>query len=483
MATEVDDAYLKEVIGRGDEGSRLLAAICAPTLKNSDRVRLIGDEKRIALEIPDNHQPIVHSCAGRGNPEEAAKDLVLNLMAQASEINATPVAFTNIIDSRTGDIEMLRKIAAALAAAADIYHLPIINGENAILGDVVRGDANISGTMISSLPKGSKVYTGTLIKEGRFIRYSGSPPRPVFATFDHEGKYVIANTDGIGTKTRFRQRLGAWALSINDFLAMIFDDQAKVRGARVRVASGVLEVSGYSEQIKLTERYMRERCKEMGILGTLQLEKGNLNAYKEGVVAYNIGGTAVGIVSEQDLLNPLKPAAGEFVIAIRGKPNPRSNGITGKREAMRRMFGENWHETEIGKKFLEFLAEPSTVLYPVFQELISSGLATSVYHMSGGAYDGKFARPLAKHGLMAKLDNLFAPDWRELALCTLTPARAAYGKYPMGNEGFVTTTKPDDAIAAIKARGLDAQLAGRIEEGTGVELVAWNREKVYFDGN
>ncbi|MBM3233956.1 hypothetical protein FJZ19_02580 [Candidatus Pacearchaeota archaeon] len=482
MAQEVTDAYIQTRIKKGDEGSDLLGAIFVPTLRNNNQVKLIGEERRVALEIPQSCQVTAHSAAGKGNPEEAAKDLVANLMMQAAEIKAKPVAMTDIIDSRTGDLAMLRKIAEAMKSVADKYHIAIINGENAILGDVIRGDANVSGTMISLLERGARVYTGNLPAAGTFRRYESGAP--VFATFNPEGKFVVANSDGIGTKTRFYQRAGVWAPSINDFLAMILDDGAKIRGARVRAASGVFEVSGKSEQIKPTEKYMRERCTEMGIHGTLQIERGNLNAYREGVVAYNIGGTAVSVVSEEDLNNPLKPAAGEFVIAIRGKPNPRSNGITSKREVMIRMFGENWHETEVGKMFLEFLASPSTVLYPVFSELVNAGLATSVYHMSGGAYDGKFAKPLAKHNLKAELTDLFAPDWREVALCGIdkTSAGAAYGKYPMGNEGFVTTPKPDETIALIKEKGLEAQIAGKIVEGTGVELVAWNEERIYFSG-
>jgi len=47
------------------------------------------------------------------------------------------------------------------------------------------------------------------------------------------------------------------------------------------------------------------------------------------------------------------------------------------------LFDEGYHHTPRGQLFLEYLAEPSTVLYGVFKELIAEGLATSVYHKNG----------------------------------------------------------------------------------------------------
>lgn len=489
MAEAVDDEYLKKVIALGDEGSALLAAVCAPTLKAHSHVKIIGPDKRVALEIPADYRVFVHSAAGYHREgcesEETAQSLVNNLYEQAAGIHAMPIAMTNIIDSATGDTGLLRRIAEAMAEEAMHYRVAIINGENAILGDVVNG-FNISGTMISVAPIGAKV-------DGKFLPESGEGilelDKDKYAHFTPEGKYVIANSDGIGTKTRFYQRARVWTPSLNDFLAMILDDGAKVRGARVKVASGVIETNEFPGESSQCQLEMQKRCASMGILGTLQKAPGRLNAYKKGEAAYNIGGTAVSVVSEEDLLNPLVPAPGDYVIAIRGKPNPRSNGITDKRKRMIQLFGENWHETEIGKIFLRYLAEPSTVLYPVFSELVESGIATGVFHMSGGAYNGKFARPLAKVNRFAQIADLFPPDWREVTLigAAFTPAKVAYGKFPMGNEGFVTTSSPVKASQRIEMRGLQARVVGRVYDSkdtgkTGLELDAFNGEKIYFMG-
>ncbi len=59
-----------------------------------------------------------------------------------------------------------------------------------------------------------------------------------------------------------------------------------------------------------------------------------------------------GNIDEERLNNPLKPNAGEYLVAIRNKrPNPRSNGITDKRKIMIQMLDNDWHETEAGQVF------------------------------------------------------------------------------------------------------------------------------------
>ncbi len=271
------------------------------------------------------------------------------------------------------------------------------------------------------------------------------------------------------------------------------DDTIKL-GAVLKVLADVVEKSGgitTSELVKEAQRISQE----LNVKYILQEEDvgDRLKGYKEGEPTYNVSGTAISVIDEERLRNPLAPKFGDYVIAIRGKPNPRSNGITDKRKIMIDLFGVDWHKTETGKVFLEYLSAPSTVLYPIFTKLINEGLATSVYHMSGGAYNGKLARPLAKHGLFSKIENLFPPDWREFTLAgaQFASAETAYGKCPMGNDGFVTTSNPDEAIKAIENMGLEAKVVGKVgtsEEiigtlsATGVMITAFNGKTVYFTG-
>lgn len=492
------DEYISTVIGRGDEGSKLLAAICAPTLKNSKFVDIVAEGMNgIAVtRFPENNLVVVHSRDGDQKEMEPARhtrSMVDNLVNGARAFGVTPQGFADVVDASKGDKPLIEEIGNALVERANLYGLPILNGELAILGARVNCPANVSGTMISTAEKGGKIKPGV-------FKYKGV----TYAAFDPKGMSVYMNSDGIGTKTEFYERAGLWHPSLEDSLAMKVDDSIKL-GATVKVVSDVVEIKGseppecrFGHEAKRRLEYYAERLgKKIGFTYILQREQvGNrIRGYNDSAPAFNISGSAVSVIDEERLKHLPKPSAGEYILAVRGKPNPRSNGITDKRKMMVMLFGENWHKTEIGKIFLEYLAAPSTILYPVFKELMDKGLATSVYHMSGGAYNGKLAKPLAKYNLFASLgdlsiDNLieplFEPDWRELTLAgaNFTSAETAYAKWPMGNDGFPTTANPGEAIKAIEAYGLEARVVGKVEKTkrTGIELKAFNGEKVYFSG-
>jgi phosphoribosylaminoimidazole (AIR) synthetase len=288
-------------------------------------------------------------------------------------------------------------------------------------------------------------------------------------------------------KTEFYERFGNFKQGLFDSLAMKLDDLIKL-GATAKVVSDVVETKGAVPMRELHE-FSEQLSDQFGIAYTLQQEEVSerINGFKEDAPVYNVSGSSVSLIDEERLKNPLVPHEGEYLVAIRGKPNPRSNGITDKRKTMIKLFGENYHKTEAGKFFLEYLASPSIVFYPIFKDLIDEGKATSVYHMSGGAYNGKLAKPLAKHGLFVGIENLFAPDWRELALggASFTSAQTAYAKWPMGNDGFITTTKPD-IVHYLRTMGLEGRIVGKLEKRaggkTGVELTAFNGEKIYYPG-
>lgn len=477
---EVDD-YIKNVIVQGDEGSKLLVGICAPTLRNSKLVEIVqeGMNGLAVLNIPKDHYCIVHSIGGDPritDLEEYTASMVDRLVNAARARKITPIGFADVIDASEGKKEDITRIGNALVEKANNFEIPILNGELAILGNRVNCTANISGTMISIVPKSS-----TFAVTGVF-----TIDKVTYAVFDPGEDVVWINSDGIGTKTEFYERSGIYYPGLDDSLAMKLDDTIKA-GATARVVSDVVETKG-NVPFDLLVKAASKKGVNSGFHHILQQEKvgERIMGYNEKAASYNVSGSAVSTINKERLKNLPKPSEGELLVAIRGKPNPRSNGITDKRKIMINLYGENWHETEEGKIFLEYLARPSIVLYPVFKELIDNGAATSVYHMSGGAYNGKLARPLAKHGLFAEISNLFKPDYRELALMGASGAsmQTAYAKWPMGNDGFISTKEPEKAIPIIQKHGLDARFVGEIKkcERTGVELTALNGEKVYYKG-
>jgi phosphoribosylaminoimidazole (AIR) synthetase len=482
------DSYIQDVIKQGDEGSALLAALCAPTLKNSKLVDIIqeGMNGLAVLRIPENHLCIVHSKAANSTKRSLqgyAGSLVDNLVEAAWQIGATPIGFADVVDASAGKRDDIDAIGRAIVARANHYELPILNGELAILGNRVTKAANVSGTMISIVSKDYAQFTvpGVFSVDGT-----------TYAVFDPKGKAVWINSDGIGTKTEFYERLGTWEKGLWDSLAMKLDDTIKL-GATAQVVSDVVETR-FGVPFELLVQEARIASHKIGCPYILQWEEcsgDRIMGYKRTSAAYNVSGSAVSTIDEERLKNPLKPGEGEYLIAIRGPTNPRSNGITDKRKIATRMFGQDWHMTEEGILLSGYLAQPSVVFYPLFKELIDQGIATSVYHMSGGAYNGKLARPLAKHGLYAELNNLYMPDYRELSVMGAMGAsmETAYGKWPMGNDGFITVKESDikQAQKMIEMQGLESRVVSRIERRadniTGVKITApSNGETIYYSG-
>ncbi len=483
--------YVQDVVKKGNEGSDLLRAICAPTLKNCGLIDVIENIGPV-LRIPEDQCVVVHSTGGEPELEDLSKhaeSMVENLMLEAKLYGTSPIAFANVIDSNSGDADMLETIARALVHQANEHGLAIMNGENAILGDRVSADAQaiVSGTMISVVEK-SKI---NLENVPFVLRYGATP----YYVFDPAGKVVYINSDGVGTKTEFYERSGNYELALYDFSAMNLDDLVKI-GATASVVSGVVEIRAKRDVNYLNICDEEDQMSVSTMTGVAHIFEKTLvddriKGYKEGVPSYNISGSAVSVIDEERLKNPLVARIGDQIVAIRGHANPRSNGITSKRKLMIEHFGENWHETEKGKEFLEYLASPSVILYPVFKELIDAGLATSVYHMSGGAYNGKFARPLAKLGLLGELDGMFPPHDMDLRFLEWSGAdvRAAYSQWPMGNDGFITTPSPEEAIKVIERHGLGAKLAGAVGKGTesaGLSIKSplgdSNQNTIYFSG-
>jgi phosphoribosylaminoimidazole (AIR) synthetase len=498
---------VEQVISRGDEGSSLLAKLTAPTLKNCNYVDVInGGMNGLAVlkNLPKDSVVVVYSLCGDPHLTDL-KNYISSMFSKiagvAKENNLEPLAIADVVDASAGEKEDIKLIGNVLRENANKHNISILNGELAILGNRVNGVANINSTVIA-LGKKNMFYNDSFTSGTRAtLNYKKNTIEA--AVFNHQGKPIWINSDGIGTKTEFYERLGNYELGLLDSLAMKLDDTIKL-GATAMVTSDIVEYNNDSFPIEKFYEFARLFSNQFNMQYMLQMERADnrIRGFSIDAPAYNVSGSTVSIIDEEKLKNPPVPNEGDYLIAVRGKPNPRSNGITDKRKIMIRLFGEEYHKTREGQLFLEYLASPSIVLYPYFKELIDDNVATSVFHMSGGAYNGKLARPLVKQNLfvdigarqdrkdksLVNIENLFPPDWRELALggAAFTSAQTAYAKWPMGNDGFITTENPQAAINYLRNNGLEARVVGIIEKPldgkTGVELTAFNGEKIYYSG-
>lgn len=489
------DKYLKTVVGDGGEMSELLEAKFVPTLKNSPLVRILSGGMNGVKTIthPAGMLAVVCSLGGDYRITDSRKyatSAVDRIVEAMHSVGAKPAALANVIDAREGKAELIMPFADGIVERVNVHSLPVMNGELAILGNRMNADANVSLTALGFIPRNARLpideCPSHFIKNG--VR---------FAVFDPEGKPVYMNSDGVGTKTECYERRGNVGGAFIDSLAMKLDDLVKI-GAEARVVSDVAEVNQIGWRESLGRNVLGlgfagiKDCHDVSYLVQPEFVGNRLNSRFRDIFTYNVSGSSVSTIDEDRLQNLPRPSEGEFLVAIKGKTsNPRSNGITDMRKVMVEMFGENWHNKIEASPFLEFLTTPSDVFYPLFRSLINQGLAGSVYHMSGGAFNGKLARPLAKYGLFVELEDLFPADSRALEIARFrgTGNENSYAKWPMGNPGFVSTRNPDRALDIIEEYGFDGRVVGQLSKNpsglTGVRLKgirSSSGEDVYYSG-
>ncbi len=464
-----EDAYIRDVIKRGDEGSDLLGEL---SRQSWDKNYILQYNGRAYIKLPENEQTVViFQLTGpqeETDPRKYTKKTMERLVQITKENDLTPLAIANVIDSQTGDPPMLKDIMNELLNSG----IPVINGENAILGkERMDHPVSLAITCIAK-PEGESKN----LKEGVF-QYNGR----AFAVFYHRNQLIFANSDGVGTKTEFYERalelgIRKTKYALHDSLAMKLDDAAK-QCIRVMAICDIVE---HTENFDTA--YLKKHAEHLGVRYDLnyllQCEVSpKFKGYKQSAPAFNVSGSAVGLIPETQLEKEFVPEAGDFLIALAGeKPSPRSNGITARRKFLIEKYGLDWHSNPEFKErieILEYLTTPATIFYPLFVYLLKQGTVTAVFHLSGGTYNGKLARPLAKHNFIAVIESLFPLSKEELFFLNQDfseqNVRNAFAKWPMGAEGFVSTPDLESALEQInmfnRYKTVDkyrAKLAGRI---------------------
>lgn len=473
------DPYMHDIAEKSGS-SAILAELALKTLDREFVHQVAPGKNGLSLlKIPESHVLVAHSSGGDyriTEPGEYSRSVFLRLIKDARRIGAEPIAVAEVIDARASDESFAKAVGVPFTDLALEYRVAKINGELAKLGPMVNCDCNMSATMLSMVRKGAVT--------NRIFEIDGTK----YFMFDPKGNYVGMNSDGVGTKSLINGRFGKQIENVDDLLAMQFDDKGKYGGGAV-VSMNLVETTGAFPFERVNDYAMR-RARRMGAHAIMQRERiGNRLAGIHGEKnVYNMSGTLVSLFDEETLRNPPAPRVLDTLIAIKG--GGRSNGFTDRRNLMVEWFGNDWHKTQGGKYFGEFLTRPSLIFYPVFAEMISRELATSVYHMSGGAFRDKLSKPIAKHGLYAEIGleeespRLFKPDPREAAIAAQFNIKDAYAKFAMGNEGFVTTDCPDRALQYLSDCGFEARAIGKIDmfggKVSGIKLRAHNGDIIDY---
>ena len=272
---------------------------------------------------------------------------------------------------------------------------------------------------------------------------------------------LMLNSDGIGTKVEFSERMNRYDTMAYDLLAMLCDDSVRY-GAEPVAVSNILDVSSLDGQVvKQLAKGMVKAARTAGVAvisGEIAELGKRVSGY--GAINYNWGGTVLSVMKKEISGEDIK--SGDVIVGFREK-GFRSNGISLVRKIMEKEYGSGWHKkTDAGKNLGEMALEPSTIYSRAVIEALDR--VKGVAHVTGGGIPGKLGRVTAATGLGADISDPFEPC-RMMLMCQekgKVSDTEAYRTWNMGQGMLVVTDKPEKVIAAAGAYRIKAKITGVI---------------------
>jgi phosphoribosylformylglycinamidine synthase I len=282
---------------------------------------------------------------------------------------------------------------------------------------------------------------------------------------------LVASTDGVGTKTLLASQAGRYDTigydivnhSINDLLA---------QGARPLFFMDYLAVNKLDPvQAATIVQGVANACKDAdcALLGGETAEMPDI--YTQG--AFDLAGTIVGAVEEEDALDGTTICAGDTILGI------PSNGLhTNGYSLARRIFADYSLDKvfpELGEPLVDALLRPHrSYLYEIsllHEYLEDRGrYIKGIAHITGGGFKGNISRILPA-GTQALIDTqswTVPPLFQLLARLGNIEKEELYRTFNMGI-GMIIILAPKAALEA-RSRLPEIQTIGKIMKGEGVLL-------------
>ncbi|MCW2715927.1 MAG: phosphoribosylformylglycinamidine cyclo-ligase, partial [Frankiales bacterium] len=287
-------------------------------------------------------------------------------------------------------------------------------------------------------------------------------------------KYVepllASSTDGVGTKLAIAQALDKHDTVGIDLVGMVVDDLV-VCGAEPLFMQDYIACG----------QVVPERIAEIvgGIAAGCELAGcalvGGETAEHPGLMPadhYDIAGTGVGVVEEDQCLGPDRVRAGDVVLAM-GSSGLHSNGFSLVRHVLlqgARMRLEAIVD-ELGGPLGEELLVPTRIYALDCLSLIAESDVHAFSHVTGGGLAGNLARVLPQH-LSATVDR---STWRPQPIFELVRAKGRVEAAEMERTfnmgvGMVALVAPEDvdrSLALLTARHVPVWVAGEVVDGDG----------------
>jgi phosphoribosylformylglycinamidine cyclo-ligase len=280
---------------------------------------------------------------------------------------------------------------------------------------------------------------------------------------------LVSGTDGVGTKLKVAFAANRHDTIGIDLVAMCVNDVAVVGAEPLffldYFGTGKLSAEQGADVVK----GIAEGCRQAGcaLIGGETAELPGFYAPGE----YDLAGFAVGCVERSRIVDGKTVAPGDVVVGV-ASTGLHSNGYSLARKAlMDRHPLDRRFEALGGRTLGDALLEPTRIYAKDVLALLEAVPVKAFSHITGGGLPGNVPRSLPD-GTRAVLEE---QRWPRPAIFDLVesegevPRDEMYRTFNMGL-GLVAVVAPGDegaALAALRARGLDAWTVGQIEAGGG----------------
>ena len=285
---------------------------------------------------------------------------------------------------------------------------------------------------------------------------------------------LATSTDGVGTKVALAQKLDVHHTIGLDLVAMVVDDLVVCGAEPLFMTDYIACGKVVPERIAAIVRGIAEGCARAGcaLLGGETAEHPGLLHPDE----YDVAGAATGVVEADALLGADRMRAGDTVIAIPSS-GLHSNGYSLVRHVLLGEAGRRAGLTlegevaEFGRSLGEELLEPTRIYALDCLDLARSVEIHAYSHVTGGGLAANVAR-VVPPGLHVRMER---ESWAPPAVFRLVQE---VGSVPqdevertlnmgVGMVALLPGSAVEPALTLLKDRGLDAWVAGIVEDAPG----------------
>ena len=257
-------------------------------------------------------------------------------------------------------------------------------------------------------------------------------------------------TDGVGSKLLLAEEMNSIHTVGIDCVAMNTNDLICVGAEPLSFVDYVALDKPDEELMAKLGKGLAEGCKQ----SNCTLSGGETAILPELVHGFDIAGTSVGYVKQDEIIDGTKIAEGDVLIGLKSS-GPHSNGYT----LIRKLFNG---DKEIGKQ----LVEPTRIYVKEVMNLIKQVEVHGIAHITGGGLDN-----------ISRINNEFQyvidkplpvpPVFNWLQKRGEIETKEMYRTFNMGM-GMIIIVDKNDTEKSLSLLGKYAQIIGSVKNGTGV---------------